>query len=109
MGATAILLMLLQSAVITLTQVMSSVWDIQRSCSEFDKAVVTVGRVLSIVCIVAFFYIAVFSFGGNTATRSKSCSLLYPSIHAMVHLLLTVTGYRVRLLCINVWLVTWYR
>jgi hypothetical protein len=66
------LLYILQSAIIVLTQVVASTWNIKRSCSAEDKVLVDVGRYLCIIFIVLLFYVAVLIFAGIKQINSHT-------------------------------------
>lgn len=87
-GGTTVTLMILQSAVVTFGRVISSLWNIKRSCSDFDavsrapavsgtglaqwrhdylctlQTLVQIGAVLSFIGIGLFFWIAILIFSG---------------------------------------------
>jgi hypothetical protein len=58
------LLYLLQSGVITMTQVVQSIWNIKRSCSDLDNEVLQIGAGISVVAVAMFVYFAVLLFAG---------------------------------------------
>ena len=64
-GATTALLMFLQSVISTAGRLTVSVWNINRSCSDLDYTLITIGRAISIVFIVTFIWITVLIFGGG--------------------------------------------
>lgn len=89
-GATMASLLVLQSLIVILPQTVGSIWGIRRSCSDIDYEVVTVGRSLSIVCIVAFFYIAPLMFAGVSGLSFKD--LTWGWVRGLVDLFLLAVG-----------------
>ena len=70
-----VLLYILQSAIMVLSQVVASTWNIKRSCSLQDKVLVRVGRILCIIMIVLLFYVAGLMFAGIKRINSRTLIL----------------------------------
>jgi hypothetical protein len=84
----------MQIGILVLSRVVISTWNINRSCSSFDRKVVIVGRILCIISTVVFFYVAILLFAGARKSDlrcGKCCTNLFKQWLKKVRSLVYIT------------------